>query len=308
MSFSGAESFRKSSPVDTEWIERELSAFLERARSQEESRPIVCVTSGGTTVPLERNCVRFIDNFSKGTRGALSAEQFLKAGYSVIFLSRTGSLLPFLSECQEDMATAFSVSGPGELQVSALAEALRTFHSCTEDPGTFLHVPFTTVFEYLQYLEVIARRLASHGRLALFYLAAAVSDYYIPWAEMVEHKISGAGPLVLELQKVPKLLGELTSVWAPHATVVSFKLETDEEVLLTKAKAAIQKYGVDAVLANELHSRKERVTLLVRAGEGRAAPIHCSVLRLDPSAPPGSVIEEQLVGAVVDLHRQRSRR
>lgn len=68
----------------------------------------------------------------------------------MIFLSRTGSLLPFLSECQEDMATAFSVSGPGELQVSALAEALRTFHSCTEDPGTFLHVPFTTVFEYLQ--------------------------------------------------------------------------------------------------------------------------------------------------------------
>lgn len=29
-------------------------------------RPIVVVTSGGTTVPLERNCVRFIDNFSEG--------------------------------------------------------------------------------------------------------------------------------------------------------------------------------------------------------------------------------------------------
>lgn len=44
------------------------------------SRPLVVVTSGGTTVPLERNCVRFIDNFSKGTRGALSAEQFLQVG------------------------------------------------------------------------------------------------------------------------------------------------------------------------------------------------------------------------------------
>jgi hypothetical protein len=29
-------------------------------------RPVVVVTSGGTTVPLERNCVRFIDNFSEG--------------------------------------------------------------------------------------------------------------------------------------------------------------------------------------------------------------------------------------------------
>lgn len=41
-------------------------------------RPIACVTSGGTTVPLERNCVRFIDNFSAGTRGAMSTEQFLE--------------------------------------------------------------------------------------------------------------------------------------------------------------------------------------------------------------------------------------
>lgn len=42
------------------------------------TRPIACVTSGGTTVPLERNCVRFIDNFSAGTRGAMSTEQFLQ--------------------------------------------------------------------------------------------------------------------------------------------------------------------------------------------------------------------------------------
>jgi hypothetical protein len=38
---------------------------------------VVVVTSGGTTAPLERRCVRFLDNFSQGTRGALSAEQFL---------------------------------------------------------------------------------------------------------------------------------------------------------------------------------------------------------------------------------------
>jgi len=32
------------------------------------------VQSGGTTVPLERETVRFLDNFSSGTRGAISAE------------------------------------------------------------------------------------------------------------------------------------------------------------------------------------------------------------------------------------------
>jgi hypothetical protein len=57
-----------------------LGDFLDRQKDPASSaplRPVVCVTSGGTTVPLERNCVRFIDNFSRGLRGALSAERFL---------------------------------------------------------------------------------------------------------------------------------------------------------------------------------------------------------------------------------------
>ena len=37
-------------------------------------------TEGGTVVPLERRCVRFIDNFSAGSRGALSVEEFLEVG------------------------------------------------------------------------------------------------------------------------------------------------------------------------------------------------------------------------------------
>ena len=38
--------------------------------------PIICILfkSGGTTVPLESRTVRFIDNFSVGTRGATSTE------------------------------------------------------------------------------------------------------------------------------------------------------------------------------------------------------------------------------------------
>lgn len=35
---------------------------------------IVCVTSGGTSVPLEKNTVRSIENFSTGKRGAISTE------------------------------------------------------------------------------------------------------------------------------------------------------------------------------------------------------------------------------------------
>lgn len=51
--------------------------------------------SGGTTVPLEHNTVRFVDNFSAGNRGSASAEYFLEHGYAVIFMYRTKSLEPF---------------------------------------------------------------------------------------------------------------------------------------------------------------------------------------------------------------------
>lgn len=56
------------------------------------------VTSGGTTVPLEKKTVRFIDNFSRGSRGAASAEYFIKHGYAVLFLSRTHSKQPYLRQ------------------------------------------------------------------------------------------------------------------------------------------------------------------------------------------------------------------
>ena len=57
---------------------------------------IILITSGGTSIKLEKNTVRSIENFSTGKRGALCGEEFLKKDYYVIFLHRKGSLLPFL--------------------------------------------------------------------------------------------------------------------------------------------------------------------------------------------------------------------
>jgi hypothetical protein len=48
----------------------------------------------------------------------------------------------------------------------------------------------------------------------MFYLAAAVSDFYVPWAELAEHKIQstgGDGNLTLHLAKVRE---------GPHAGAV----------------------------------------------------------------------------------------
>ena len=97
------------------------------------------------------------------------------------------------------------------------------------------------------------------GPRVLFFLAAAVSDFYVPWADLAEHKIqSSSGKLQLELQSVPKCLGTLRRDWAPRALFVSFKLETDESLLLEKAHASITRYGMHYVVANMLHTRKDR--------------------------------------------------
>lgn len=63
-------------------------------RHANDGRRVVLVTSGGTTVPLEQQTVRYIDNFSAGTRGATSAEYFLQNGYAVIFLTDSSRSCP----------------------------------------------------------------------------------------------------------------------------------------------------------------------------------------------------------------------
>lgn len=71
-----ADAFFAANPCELGDLPARVASFVSRQRDA--GRRVACVTSGGTTVPLERNCVRFIDNFSRGARGALSAEQFLK--------------------------------------------------------------------------------------------------------------------------------------------------------------------------------------------------------------------------------------
>lgn len=54
------------------------------------------LTSGGTSVPLEKKAVRFIENFSTGKRGSLLAEEILKnTSFPLVFLYRERSILPF---------------------------------------------------------------------------------------------------------------------------------------------------------------------------------------------------------------------
>uniref|UniRef100_A0A0A9DFH4 DNA/pantothenate metabolism flavoprotein C-terminal domain-containing protein n=1 Tax=Arundo donax TaxID=35708 RepID=A0A0A9DFH4_ARUDO len=70
--------FRAVPPLrDRDRVAASLADFV--ARHSTGTAGVVCVTSGGTTVPLEQRCVRYIDNFSSGQRGAASTEYAYKS-------------------------------------------------------------------------------------------------------------------------------------------------------------------------------------------------------------------------------------
>ena len=168
---------------------------------------------------------------------------------------------------------------------------------------------------------------------------------------------------MLSLERVPKMLGALRHRWCPSAMVVSFKLETDQHILLQKvggsggvltcsggaaamlccaaadcsaalfaifllshallngrcwlqAYGAVEAYGVQLVVANELHSRKDRVWLVSRqqggtsskdgASSGSGAGGSGGGMAVQQIERPGDtpVIETLLVAQVVAAHRR----
>ncbi|UJR14924.1 hypothetical protein I4U23_001906 [Adineta vaga] len=234
-----------------------ISIDLERLQTflnnhQTTNRPIVLITSGGTTVPLEKNTVRFIDNFSTGQRGAASAEYFLERNYIVLFFHRASSTLPY----QRHLNNIFDESKSNQTYY------LDQYH---KNKTSLLLIPFQTVADYLTGLEQLCSSLKPFKQSVLIYACAAVSDYYIPNDELTEHKIpSGQNELIIRLKPVPKLLGLIKGQYTPEAFVVSFKLETDEKILEQKCLQSAEKYHQDIVIGNMLKTRTNQVRIYER--------------------------------------------
>lgn len=231
------------------------------AHSQAGER-IALVTSGGTTVPLERNAVRFVSNFSTGGRGSKLAEELLSRGWCVIFLGKKGSQHPFHRHIAQHAA-------PLELVQAALNGTLsddvrHAAQRYAEAKERLCVLPFDTVQEYLYALRAASLAVARFPRRPLIVLAAAVSDYYIPREHLAQHKLSGAaadGTISLTFHQVPKVLGMVREAWCPTAAIVSFKLETDPDAIEGKAVKNLHTYRNDIVVANLLASYTQRATL-----------------------------------------------
>ncbi|XP_061182667.1 phosphopantothenate--cysteine ligase-like [Saccostrea echinata] len=298
-----AKFLRQSSVPDK--LEEKRSEVLDFIEHQKDvDRKVVLVTSGGTTVPLESKTVRFIDNFSVGSRGASSTEYFLKEGYAVIFLHRNRSLKPFLRHFSGynflDLLQLDNDKPDSDVKVKPeyqerLSCVLRDYQQVQKE-RSLLMVEFQTLSDYLHLLQVCSTCLQSLGRSAMLYLAAAVADFYIPKDQMPEHKIqSSDGPLQLSLQLVPKMLEPLVKEWVPEAYVVSFKLETNKDILVSKSLQALDKYQHQLVVANLLETRKKEVKLVTR-------DTCLDITMTTDELSQGQEIEEKIVKELKSLH------
>lgn len=93
---------------------------------------------------------------------------------------------------------------------------------------------------------------------------------------------------MIEMDQVPKVLKPMVKQWAPEGFIVSFKvrrgsptrpahkltffflfvstvqLETDGNLLVPKARAALERYGHQIVIGNDLNRRKYEVVFVER--------------------------------------------
>ena len=167
-----------------------------------------------------------------------------------------------------------------------MLDVLRKYTAAKKN-NKLLVLPFTTITDYLWELKEIAMLMGPLGPRALFYLAAAVSDFFVPKDRMEEHKIQSsevggqksnesasstpaANPatvtqgkkLIIDLDPVPKFLKALVDEWAPQGMIVSFKLETDPSLLVAKSQMALDRYRHHLVIGNLLSTRKWEVVFV----------------------------------------------
>lgn len=73
---------------------------------------------------------------------------------------------------------------------SSLLPVLQAYKKAQSE-GTLLQMDFTTVNDYLWILREMAGVLSVMGRRGMFYLAAAVSDFFLPLDKIVSHATLG---------------------------------------------------------------------------------------------------------------------
>ncbi|XP_049851530.1 uncharacterized protein LOC126326195 [Schistocerca gregaria] len=144
----------------------------------------------------------------------------------------------------------------------------------------------------------------------MIYAAAAVSDFYVHFKDIREHKIqSQEGDIHLRLHSVPKVIYMVKHIWCPSAFLVTFKLETDPELLETKALTHLgDRYHSQAVVANRLEERARRVSLFLNMPSIDSQPRVVKRIFQVPSENSDGLneqnLETELIACLCEFHNK----
>ncbi|KAJ3005757.1 hypothetical protein NUW54_g4200 [Trametes sanguinea] len=196
------------------------------------------------------------------TRGSTSAEYFLKAGYAVIFMHRQFSLQPFsrhyshsthpfldfldFDPSEDPSEASHIVVRPSER--AQLLEVL-TAYKAVQRAGTLLTLTFVTVNDYLWLLRAVSQEMSLLGRSCLYYLAAAVSDFFLPRQKMYKngHEKATSCRSRFAFRQPFDFASFLT-----HPPTAGDRSRPAD----SQGAASACRYGHQVVIGNDLHHRK----------------------------------------------------
>ncbi|OEH80392.1 DNA pantothenate metabolism flavoprotein domain-containing protein [Cyclospora cayetanensis] len=206
------------------------------------------------------------------------------------------------------------------------AAALQLYRQCKD---RLLCISYQTLVEYAFLVRAVAAGTCSLKERLMFCSAAAVADFYVPYALMAPHKIVASHDHGGPLSHHPSSgsVGEATSKEAggiemllvvrsvaPNCFLVGFKLETNPERLQQSALAylegprpggpsgAPEASGVaDCVVGNLQQTRRAVVKLFTRAGQKELKQKH----KPKPGCLGHGTIEARLSRYLSKLHTQK---
>ena len=197
----------------------------------------ILVTSGGTISKIDD--VRCIGNLSKGTTGALIAEEFLKKGDIVHYMFGGNAARPLRKNL---------TANPHKKLAEEIEKVKKAYCDFRKYSDNLKEYPFLTFDDYSNRLKTLLEK----EKIDVVVLAAAVSDYS---AKQTAGKISSdLERMSIELERNPKIIS-LIKKWNPRVFQVGFKLLPDSETkeMVETAYKHGTKSNSDLTVANTIN-------------------------------------------------------
>ncbi|CDR96946.1 DNA / pantothenate metabolism flavoprotein, putative [Babesia bigemina] len=156
---------------------------------------------------------------------------------------------------------------------------------------------FRTMWEYRNVIEQLSHDTKHLGANVIWFLTAAVMDFEIPDAQMPQNKVPSNAPMNITLMPTPKIRNIVRGIIGKAPTMCCFKLETDPNVLIQRAKVLLDEPTMaDAVVANILDQRYDRVEIVFPDSTSK---------KIDAKKES---IEKEIVDALIQVHHRKASR